>query len=151
MDAQLASQIDIAATPAQVWLVLIDLAAYQEWNPFIVRAEGTVGTGDRIVLRMQPAVGRAVTVRPTILEAQEGSRLRWLGRLGLPGIMDADHSFTIEIREDGGVRLRQEERFRGILVPFLARSLERATLPAFHAMNEALKQRVEQAITSRRD
>jgi hypothetical protein len=59
--------------------------------------------------------------------------------------MDADHVFTIEHRADGGARLRQDETFRGVLVPFLARSLDRGTGPAFHAMNEALKRRAERA------
>jgi Polyketide cyclase / dehydrase and lipid transport len=32
--------IDIAATPRQVWAVLADLDAYQDWNPFIQSASG---------------------------------------------------------------------------------------------------------------
>jgi hypothetical protein len=74
--------------------------------------------------------------------------LRWLGRVGFPGVLDADHTFTIEARPGGGTRLRQEEEFRGVLAPFLARSLDKGTLPAFHAMNRALKQRVEDAAAS---
>jgi hypothetical protein len=35
-----------------------------------------------------------------------------------------------------------------VLVPFLARALDRGTLPAFHAMNEALKRRAEEPATS---
>jgi hypothetical protein len=148
MSKHFASEIDIAASPAQVWRVLIDLPGYQEWNPFIVRAEGRAEVGHRLSLRMQPAVGRAVTLRPKVLESRAGSRLRWLGRLGVRGLLDAEHCFTIESRDQGGVRLRQAETFGGLLVPFVARSLDRGTLPAFHAMNAALKQRVEQAATS---
>jgi hypothetical protein len=37
------------------------------------------------------------------------------------------------------------ETFTGILVPFLARSLDAHTLPGFVAMNEALKVVVEAA------
>jgi hypothetical protein len=42
------------------------------------------------------------------------------------------------------VRLTQKEQFRGILVPLLAGSLVRGTLPAFERMNQALRRRVEQ-------
>jgi hypothetical protein len=63
--------------------------------------------------------------------------------------MDVDHSFTIEPRAGGGSRLRQDETFRGVLVPFLARSLDRGTLPAFHALDAALKQRAEKVATTR--
>jgi hypothetical protein len=149
LSKQLASQIDIDAGPAQVWAVLSDLTAYQQWNPFIVHADGTAETGSRLTLRMRTAGGRGLTLRPTVLESQDGSRLRWRGRLGMPGVMDADHSFTIEARPGGGSRLRQEETFRGVLVPFVARYLDRGTLPGFAAMKGALKRRVEQAATAR--
>ena len=151
MSKRLASEIDIDAGPAEVWAVLTDLTAYDEWNPFIVHADGTARIGDRLTLRMRPAGGRTGTFRPTVLESSAGSRLRWLGRLGIPGVLDAEHTFTIDARPDGGTRLRQDEEFRGVLVPFLARSLDRGTLPAFHAMNQALKQRVEHGASSRTD
>ena len=66
------------------------------------------------------------------------------GPAGLPGLFDAEHVFTMEAREEGGTRLRQHEVFRGVLVPLAARSLDRGTLPAFEAMNSALKRRAEQ-------
>jgi hypothetical protein len=148
MSKQLASAIDIDASPAQVWEVLSDLSAYREWNPFIVQADGAVEVGRRLTLRMRPAGGRTSTFRPTVLESSAGRRLRWLGRLGLPGVLDADHTFTIEARAGGWARLRQDEEFRGVLAPLLARSLDKGTLPAFRAMNEALKQRVEHRVGS---
>ena len=45
---------------------------------------------------MQPPGGRGATLRPTVLEADPGRQLRWLGQLLLPGLFDGDHSFTIE-------------------------------------------------------
>jgi hypothetical protein len=148
MSKQLTTEIDIDAGPAQVWDVLSDLGAYREWNPFIVAADGQPEVGQRLSLRMRPEGGRTGTFRPTVLESSPGRRLRWLGRVGFPGVLDADHTFTIEARPGGGTRLRQEEEFRGVLAPFLARSLDKGTLPAFHAMNRALKQRVEDAAAS---
>ena len=38
----------------------------------------------------------------------------------------------------------QQERFGGVLVRFLAGSLDRHTLPGFRQMNQALKRRAEQ-------
>jgi hypothetical protein len=57
-------------------------------------------------------------------------------RLGMPGIADAKHSFTVEDDGAGGSRVSQTEVFRGVLAPFLAGSLDRHTLPTFVAMNE---------------
>jgi uncharacterized protein YndB with AHSA1/START domain len=31
----ISATVDIAATPQQVWAVLVDLDAYPQWNPFI--------------------------------------------------------------------------------------------------------------------
>jgi hypothetical protein len=117
-------------------------------EPVIVHADGEVEVGRRLTLRMRPAGGRTSTFRPTVLESSAGRRLRWVGRLGLPGVLDADHTFTIEARAGGRARLRQDEEFSGVLAPFLARSLDKGTLPAFHAMNEALKRRAEDAASS---
>ena len=143
MAKQLRSEIDIHATPERVWQVLTDLPAYPRWNPFITSAEGEVRQGGRLTLRMQPAGGRAMTFRPTVLEATQGRRLRWLGHLLVSGLFDGEHSFTIQPLGEGRARLVQQEDFRGLLVPLLARSLDRRTLPGFERMNQALKRRAE--------
>ena len=144
MSKQLTSQIDIDATSERVWTVLSDFGSYPQWNPFITSAAGEAQPSSRLVLRMQPVGARGVTLRPTVVEATPGHRLRWCGRFGIPGIFDAEHSFTITARDEGGVRLSQDERFKGLLVPLMARSLDRHTQPAFEAMNAALKHRAEQ-------
>jgi hypothetical protein len=138
----LRAEITIAASPERVWQVLTDFAAYREWNPFMLEASGRAAKGERLTIRMQPVDGRAMTFTPTVLEAEPQHRLRWLGRLLLPGIFDGEHSFTIEPADDG-VRFVQEEAFRGVLVPLIAKRLEKGTGPAFEQMNEALKTRAE--------
>jgi hypothetical protein len=148
MGKRLRSQIDIDATPERVWQVLSEFSAYPQWNPFIVRAEGRAQPASRLEMRMQPVGARGVTLRLTVVEATPGHRLRWRGRLGLPGIFDAEHCFTITPLQEGGVRLTQDENFTGVLVPLMARSLDRHTLPAFEAMNAALKHRAEQPIVA---
>ena len=144
MAKQLHTQIDIHASRERVWEVLTDFAAYPEWNPFITQAHGAARVGEQLTNRMQPVGGRAVTLKPTVLQATPGQQLRWLGRVVGPGIFDAEHTFTIEPVGDGQVRLVQQEQFRGLLVPFMSRSLDRHTLPAFEQMNQALKRRAEQ-------
>ena len=142
MAKQLLTDVDIDATPERVWEVLTDLAAYPEWNPFIVRAEGIVEPGRRLTLTMQPVGGRATTLRPRVVEADAPRRLRWRGTVGVPRLVDAEHSFVLEPR-GSSTRLIHQETFRGVLVPLVAKSLDRKTLPAFVAMNEALKRRAE--------
>ena len=83
-----------------------------------------------------------MTLRPRLVAVTRERELRWRGVLGIPGLMDAEHSFVLQPHA-GGTRLIQQETFRGVLVPLLAGSLDRKTLPAFVAMNEALKQRAQ--------
>jgi len=150
MSKKLVSQIEIDATAEQVWEVLTDFADYPAWNPFIVSAVGTAEVGTHLSMRMQPVDARAVSLTPTVLEASPGRRLRWRGRFGVSGVFDAEHVFTLTSRDDGGVTLSQTEEFSGLLVPFMAGSLDRHTLPAFVLMNEALKLRAEEAMASQR-
>jgi hypothetical protein len=145
MAKRLHTQVDIQATPERVWEVLTDFAAYPEWNPFMIEASGTAVRGERLTVRMQPAGGHAMTFRPTVLEATPQQRLRWIGRVLLPGVFDGEHSFTIEPLGQGSVRLTQQEEYRGVLVPLISGSLDRRTLPAFEQMNQSLKRRAEQS------
>jgi hypothetical protein len=140
---ELVSSIDIEAPARVVWQVLADFDAFPRWNPFITSAEGSLRVDDRLTLRMQPVGGSAVTLRPSVVEVVEGHRLRWHGRLLLRGLFDADHLFVIDPLGGDRSRLTQQESFEGLLVPFFQRSLDRGTLPAFHAMNKALKERAE--------
>ena len=147
MSTTLTSQIDIDASPQRVWHVLTDLSAFPDWNPFIVRAGGRIEVGGKLTLRMQPVGGRAVTLKPTVIEAVDGSRLRWRGTVGIPGLLDADHVLELAPLDGGGTRLHHDEHFHGLLVPLMAKSVHRRTLPAFEAMNQALKHRAERAGT----
>ncbi|RAY14682.1 SRPBCC domain-containing protein [Actinomadura craniellae] len=134
------AEIEIDASPDRVWEVLVDFAAYPEWNPFIVSAAGEARTGARLTNRMANG-DRVMTFTPKVLVAEPGRELRWLGRLGVPGLTDGEHYFRIEPAGDGRSRLVQGERFTGVLVPFLGRALDVAD--GFAAMNAALKARVE--------
>jgi hypothetical protein len=141
---ELRNEIEFRGTPEAAWEVLADLPAHAEWNPFITRIGGELRAGSRIEVRLQPAGGRAMTFRPTVVVADPGRELRWIGRLLVPGVFDGEHRFVIEAAGPGRVRLIQSERFRGLLVPLLWKSLQPGTLDGFRAMNEALARRVEE-------
>jgi hypothetical protein len=140
---ELVSEISVHAPPEAVWRILVDLDAYAGWNPFIVEASGPVRAGGRLRLRMQPVGGRATTLRPRVVEVAAGRRLRWRGRLGPPGVLDAVHTFTLTPGPGATTRLRQDEVFSGLLLPVVRGALRRGTLPAFHLMDEAVKRRAE--------
>jgi hypothetical protein len=134
--------IDIDAAPEAVWGELADTDAYPGWNPFVRRLDGRLEQGARLDVEIEPPGGRAMTFKPTVLEARPGRELRWLGRLLLPGLFDGEHSFEIEPLAPGRSRLTQAERFSGLLVRPFAGTLEK-TERGFEAMNKALKARIE--------
>jgi len=146
MTFELRTFVDIDATAERVWQVLTDLPAYPLWNPFITHAEGSFAVGERLSFTLPPVNALLrVTLRPTVVEATPCRRLRLRSRqvkLGIPGLFDAEHTFTVA-PHDGGVRLWQEQRLHGLLVPLTTRSLNRHRLPALNAMNAALKDRSE--------
>jgi hypothetical protein len=137
----------IAAPPSTVWAALTDTAAYGAWNPFIPELSGELREGARLRVRIVPPGGSGMTFRPTVTVVEPERRLAWLGRLGLPGIFDGTHSFTLATRADGGTDLVQREVFRGLLVPLFASTL-RKTEAGFAAMNEALRELAESAARS---
>jgi hypothetical protein len=140
---ELTTEIEFEGTPQEVWDVLIDLPAYAEWNPFMKKIEGEAKTGAKLEVRMEPEGERAMTFRPTVLTAEPGRELKWLGHLLVPGIFDGEHRWLIEEAGSGRVRFTQSERFGGILVPFLWKKLrDGGTAKGFRAMNDALARRV---------
>lgn len=139
---ELRHEIEIDAPPETVWAVLADTARYPEWNPFIRRLSGELREGARLEAEIAPPGGRAMTFKPTVLAAEPARELRWLGRLLLPGLFDGEHAFRIEPVAGGRTRFTQTERFSGILVRPLRKSLAK-TQAGFEQMNEALKRRVE--------
>ena len=140
---ELTTEIEFDGTPEEAWEVLADLPAYAEWNPFVTRIEGELRPGARLEVRLAPEGERGITLKPEVLAAEPGRELRWIGHLGVPGIFDGEHHFSIEEAGPGRVRFRQDERFGGILVPLLWKKLrDGGTAKGFRAMNEALARRV---------
>lgn len=146
---EIQTEIEIEASAERVWQVLTDFAAYPQWNPFVRQAIGIPKTGERLRVHLGPSGTRGMTFTPTLLSVQPNQELRWLGRLFVPGLFDGEHSFRIEPLAENRVRFVQSERFRGLLVPFLAHSLDTDTRRGFEEMNQALKQRVEGAPTTK--
>ena len=58
------------------------------------------------------------------------------------GLLRVEYTVTLT-DHDGGVRVWQQDRFRGLLAPLLIRALNRRRLAAFNAANAALKDRAE--------
>ena len=137
MSKIITTHVTINAPVDAVWRTLVQLDSYRRWNPFITAAAGTFVVGDRLDLTIQPPGKRAMSFRPWVTAIEEHRYIEWLGRLGMPGIFDGRHSFTLTPTASGRTLLQQSETFSGALIPFSGSLLTR-TRGGFDAMNEAL-------------
>jgi hypothetical protein len=142
------TEIEISAPASEIWNRLTDFGSYPDWNPFVRKVEGVPAVGQRLTIRIQPPGARPMTFRPAVLKADRDSELRWIGRFVMPGLFDGDHSFRIETIQPNRVRFIQTERFTGLLVALLWRSIEAPTTRGFVQMNEALQGIVEKGRTA---
>jgi len=139
---ELRTEIEIDAPVERVWAVLIDFERFPDWNPFIRRIHGNAQVGSRLDVLLGASGTRPMRFRPTVKAVVPNRELRWLGRLGLPRLFDGEHIFQIEPLGPIRSRFVQRERFRGLLVPLLARSLSRDARRGFEEINRALQERV---------
>ena len=139
------TEIEIAASPKQVWNVLTDFNGYREWNPAIPSAEGEAmpGTVLHVVIHW-PGLKRS-NYDLEVLAATPERELRWLGHFAFKGLLDGDHRFTIEPGGQNRSHVTQTESFAGLLVPPFAPWLRNNVLHGFDLVNAALRCRVESA------
>jgi hypothetical protein len=142
------TQVDLPAVPSAVWQQLVDTASMGSWNPFITSLSGVFAVGEKLQVRIAPVGGRPMTFKPRVTVVEPDQHLEWLGTMGIPGIFDGRHSFTLTPLAEGGTRLVQAEDFSGALVPFTGKLLNK-TEAGFQAMNAALLARLEKKSESK--
>ncbi len=135
------TELEVDATPAQVWKVLADRSAYPDWNPFIISSTGELVAGATITNVLRDTEGKESTFAPELLVVEPNKELRWIGKIAFGGVFDGEHSFRLEELPGGRTRLIQEETFRGVAIPFTRSMLTKTIEPQFIAMNQALATR----------
>ena len=134
---------NIDAPPQAVWDILMDFAAYGQWNPFIPDISEEPAVRGILAVTISPPGKKRLTFKPWVKAMSPPREFAWLGHLFIPGLFDGEHRFLIEERQDGRTRFTQQEEFRGVLVGMFWKSLKPSTRRDFEAMNAALKSRGE--------
>lgn len=129
------STVDIDASKQAVWDVLIDCPAYREWTPFM-RIQGAAELGTRLIVHMSAGGGHGMSFKPKVLAASPAEELRWLGRLGIRGIVDGEHYFIVTTNVDGTTHLDHGEPISGVLVA-LARGNSGRSDTRYEAFSQA--------------
>jgi hypothetical protein len=113
-------EIEITASPATVWEVLADLAAWPTWNRDVrsVSLEGPIAPGTVFRWKSGPA-----SLVSTLQVVDEPREIAWTG---VTMRIHAVHVFRLTPTGDG-TTVRSEESWRG-LIPTLFRGYSRSTL-----------------------
>ncbi len=139
---QLRTEIEIAATPARVWDVLVAFASYPDWNPYLKSVQGKLGLGERLALTLTPADGSERRQEVTVVKLEPTVSLRWTSKFLLRRLFDGEHYFELVPLEPGRTRLIHGEDLSGALVQHMGPRLT-AMARGCVGMNEALKKRLE--------
>lgn len=139
---EITTSLEIDRPAAEVWAALVDRDAYPQWNTFIRSWQGELAMGERQTVRIEPTDSSGQTFRPRIVELEPGRLLVWLGRVGVPGVLDGRHRFEIVPIDANRSRLIHSEVLSGMLVPAFRRMLTVDTPAAFARMNTELAARV---------
>ncbi len=142
---EIRTAIKIDAPTERVWQILMDFASYPQWNPFLCQITGEAQVGARLDVQIQPPGGRPLIIRPTVQRVEPQRDLRWMGRLGMPGIFTGVHRFELQSMGAGRTLFVHHESFTGLLVPIVLGLLGKKTRQGFEAMNQALKARAEKS------
>ena len=139
------SEIEINSYPESVWNILIDFAAYDQWNPFINKIVGLPTKGSKIDIYIETPSGKNRKYSPRVTLVEDGRELRWFGKSLLPGFLNAEHIFTIEELQPERVRFIQREVFDGLLTRVFGKGVDTDIRQGFQDMNDALKKRAERS------
>ena len=135
---RIATGLDIAAAPGRVREALLDGCRYPDWNPYLVRIEGTIAAGSEIVAHSRGEDGQEMEI-PVLVVSVDGSSMVWEGGMPDRSQLKGDHRFEWEALPDGRTRLRHYEDFTGALMEPIVIS-RAATIEAnFVRMNTALR------------
>ena len=115
----------ISAPPQGVWSVLVDFPARAAWDPYYRDVRGEPVKGARLEVRASLGEGRRlVRTHPRITDVDPHTRLVWVNRFALPGLLDSRQELRLRSLHPGVTELHQSERFTGMLSPLVARTLD---------------------------
>ena len=144
-NATIESTIDIDAPIDRVWAILVDLAAYAEWNPFTPRIDASLRVGEPVVLHVAMKPGAKLRVQTEICSANDPAayELGWGMTMGAPFLLKANRIQRLTPLPGGGTRYDTRDAFSGVLTP-LVMALYRAHIQrGFDGVARGLQQRAQ--------
>ena len=136
---EIITDIEITASPAQVWRALMDFQAYPQWNPSIRSIEGTAEVGSKLKVVLKYEGGMKLKIFVIVNGYIHEKEFRWHGQLLAQTVFAGEHFFIIHPLGPNHSRFIQGERFMGFLKPVVWSLLAKRNELNFITMNRALK------------
>ena len=111
-------KVNIRAKPERVWSLLTDAKDFARWNSTVSAVEGQIREGEHLILHV-PGTDRTFTPKVSGVVACE--RMTWTGGFG--PLFKGVRKFELKPRLDGSTDFAMEERFSGLLLPLVRKSL----------------------------
>lgn len=108
----------IRAKPERVWNLLTDAKDFPRWNSTVTAIEGQIREGEKLRLHV-PGTDRTFT--PKVSGVVPSQRMTWTG--GFAPLFQGIRTFELKARPDGSTDFSMEERFSGLLLPLVKKSL----------------------------
>jgi len=113
-----AVEVRVHAPGMTVWKLLVDAERFPRWNSTVTRIEGHIRDGERLRLHV-PGTARTFTPRVRMLKRNEC--MTWTG--GFAPLFLGVRTFMLTPRVDGTTGFVMRERFSGLMLPLVRRSL----------------------------
>jgi hypothetical protein len=110
--------INIHANAERIWILLTDARGFPRWNSTVTSVDGEIGEGKRIVVRA-PGTDRKFT--PKVSGIVPKKSMIWTG--GFAPMFKGVRTFNLSAQPDGSTDFAMEERFSGLMLPLVGRSL----------------------------
>lgn len=129
----------IAASPDDVWAVLVDGAGWPRWDSGVDGVDGRIAPGETIKIRSQAVPGRAFPVTVTAFEPPR--RMTFSGGMPL-GLFRGVRTYTVVPDDDGTSTFHLREEYTGPLLGLIWRTMPDLG-PSFRQFADGLARRVE--------
>jgi hypothetical protein len=111
-------ELNIRTAAAPIWNLLTDAKDFPRWNSTVTKVEGQIREGGRLRLHV-PGTQRTFTPRVSGVVPDE--RMTWTG--GFFPLFKGVRTFELRPRDDGSTDFVMQERFSGLMLPFVRGSM----------------------------
>ncbi|MGH7285772.1 MAG: SRPBCC family protein [Polyangiaceae bacterium] len=132
--------IKIQSTPAKIWSILTDGAAYTSWNTSVVEVTGEIALGKKVAIRPKINPKQAFPVK--VVEMEPEKKMVWRGGMPIGTLFKGERTYTLTPQTDGTVEFSMREEFTGLMAPLITKSIPDMQ-PAFEEFAACLKKKAE--------